>query len=185
MSGSLQDQLLKMGVANKKQAQEAKSHNRKKAKKTKNAKKAGELTEEQVAAEQQAAAAREEQITRDKELNQQLQIEKEKRAEEAEIKQLIESNIVEIPKKDSDIAYNFVHGTHVKKLYVDKELQSKLMHGLLSIAIYGDGYRLVPTEIAVRIHKRDPEMAICIEQKEDIDPDDPYADYEVPDDLMW
>lgn len=185
MSGSLQDQLLNIGLANKKQAQKAKADKRKTAKKTKNARKAGELPEEVLAAEQKAAEAREAQRKRDQALNQQLKAEKEKRAAEAEIKQLIESNTVEIPKESSDIAYNFVHGTQVKKLYVNKELQTKLMKGLLSIAIYGDSYRLVPTEIAERIHKRDPDMAICIEQKEDIDPDDPYADYEVPDDLMW
>ncbi|WP_250656294.1 DUF2058 domain-containing protein [Alkalimarinus coralli] len=185
MSGSLQDQLLNMGLANKKQAQEAKAHKRKKAKKTKNAKKAGELPEDVLAKEQKAAAAREEQIKRDKELNLKRQAEKEKRAAEAEIKQLIESNTVEIPEKDSDIAYNFVHGTQIKKIYVNKELQTRLVKGLLSIAIYGDSYRLVPVDIAERIHKRDPDMAICIEQKNDIDPDDPYADYQVPDDLMW
>lgn len=181
MSGSLQDQLLNMGLANKKQAQKAK----KEAKKAKNAKKSGQLPEEALAAKQKAAAAREEQLKRDKALNQKQKEEKEKRAAEAEIKQLIESNTIEIPKEGSDIAYNFVQGTHVKKLYVNKELQTKLMKGLLSIAIYGDSYRLVPTDIAERIHKRDPDMAICIEQKDDIDPDDPYADYEVPDDLMW
>ncbi|MFD2230962.1 DUF2058 domain-containing protein [Alkalimarinus sediminis] len=180
MSGSLQDQLLNMGLANKKQAQKAK----KEAKKAKNAKKSGQLPEEIQAAKEKAAAAREEQIKRDQALNLQQKIEKEKRAAEAEIKQLIESNMVEIP-KEADIAYNFVHGTQIKKLYVNKELQTKLMKGLLSIAIYGDSYRLVPTEVAVRIHKRDPDMAICIEEKNDIDPDDPYADYEVPDDLMW
>jgi len=183
MSGSLQDQLMNMGLANKKQAQEAKAHKRKKSKKAKNAKKAG-TTDELQTAENQTEAARKEQVEHDKALNLQRQEEKTKRAEEAEIKQLIESNTVEMP-KDGEIAYNFVHDTKVKKIHVDKALQSKLMKGLLSIAIYQGSYRLIPTDIAERIHKRDPEMAICIEQKGDIDPDDPYADYEVPDDLMW
>ena len=183
MSGSLQDQLMNMGLANKKQAQEAKAHKRKKAKKVKNTKKSG-TTDEILSAENKTETARKEQVERDKALNQQRQEEKIKVAEKAEIKQLIESNTVKIP-KDGDIAYNFVHGTTVKKIHVDKVLQSKLMKGQLSIAIYQGSYRLVPTDIAERIHKRDPEMAICIEQKGDIDPDDPYADYEVPDDLMW
>ncbi len=180
MSGSLQDQLMNMGLANKKQAKEAKAHKRKESKKAKNTKKS--VTAE--ATESQTEIARKKQVERDKALNQQRLEAKLKRAEEAEVKQLIESNIVEIP-KDGDIAYNFVHGTTVKKLHVDKVLQSKLMKGLLSIAVYKGSYRLVPTEIAERIHKRDPELAICIEQKGDINPDDPYADYEVPDDLMW
>ncbi len=184
MSGSLQDQLLNMGLANKKQAQEAKAHKRKKAKKVKNEKKSGKSVEQTESADNQAALARQEQIKRDKELNQQRQAASAKRAAEAEIKQLIESNTVEIP-KDGEIAYNFVHGTQVKKIYVDKTLQDKLMKGLLSIAVYGEGYRLVPTDIAKRIHLRDPDMAICIEQKADVDPDDPYAGYEIPDDLMW
>ena len=183
MSGSLQDQLMNMGLANKKQAQEAKAHKRKKSKKSKNAKKSG-AADELLIAENKTEIARKAQVEHDKALNQQRQEDKTKRAEEAEIKQLIESNTVNIP-KDGEIAYNFVHGTTVKKIHVDKLLQGKLMKGQLSIAIYQGSYRLVPTEIAERIHKRDPEMAICIEQKGNIDPDDPYADFEVPDDLMW
>ncbi len=180
MSGSLQDQLMNMGLANKKQAQAAKAQKRKESNKAKNTKKSATAE----ATESPTEIARKEQVARDKALNQQRLEAKKKRAEEAEVKQLIESNTVDIP-KDGDIAYNFVHGTTVKKLHVNKELQSKLMKGLLSIAIYEGSYRLVPTAIAERIHKRDPEMAICIEPTGETNPDDPYADYEVPDDLMW
>ena len=183
MSGSLQDQLMNMGLANKKQAQKAKAQKRKESNKAKNVKKS-DATDELLTVENQTETARKEQVERDKALNQQRQEDKLKRAEKSEIKQLIESNTVKIP-KDSEIAYNFVHGTTVKKIHVDKVLQSKLMKGQLSIAIYQGSYRLIPTDIADRIHKRDPEMAICIEQKGDANPDDPYADYEVPDDLMW
>ena len=83
MSGSLQDQLMNMGLANKKQAKKANADKRKESKKAKNTKKSGTAGELQVL-ESQTEVARKEQVERDKALNLQRQEEKTKRAEEAE-----------------------------------------------------------------------------------------------------
>jgi hypothetical protein len=109
---------------------------------------------------------------------------KAKRAQEAEIKQLIESNWVEIP-KSAETPYNFVFEKKIKTLYITPELQEQLTRGKLSIATYQESFRLVPQGVGARITERDPARVIFIEQTPEPDLDDPYADYQIPDDLMW
>ncbi|MCG6490720.1 DUF2058 domain-containing protein, partial [Vibrio parahaemolyticus] len=101
------------------------------------------------------------------------------------INQLIEMNKIEL--KDGDIKYNFTHGTLVKSLYVDSLIREQLIKGILAIAIVGESYVVIPRGVANKIAQRDE--SVIIEQKEaesDIPAeDDPYADFVVPDDLMW
>ncbi len=103
----------------------------------------------------------------------------------AQINQLIEMNKVDL--KDGDIKYNFTHGTLVKSLYVDSIIRDQLIKGILAIAIVGESYVVIPRPVANKIAQRDE--SVIIEQKEpesDIPAeDDPYADFVVPDDLMW
>ncbi len=89
--------------------------------------------------------------------------------------------------KDGDIGYNFTDGTLVKKLYVNKETQDQLVNGRLAIARYLDGYAVVPSIVADKISQRDEETIIVNNTTSDqeMDEDDPYADYKIPDDLMW
>lgn len=61
------------------------------------------------------------------------------------------------------------------------------MSGYLSIAKLGDGYELVPKPVAEKIKQRDAKF--IINNENEIEPDqnenDPYADYNIPDDLIW
>ncbi len=183
MAGSLQDQLLNLGVANKKQAQQAKTEKRKKTK----AKKGGQQSaapDSAVSAAEQARLAREEKAARDRELNRQRDEERARRALEAEIQQLLEANRVAIP-RDADVPYNFVQGTKIKRIYLTEALQQRLGRGALAIVIDGERHGLVPRDVAERIQQRDAERVIFIQAEPDPDPDDPYADYQIPDDLMW
>ena len=68
-----------------------------------------------------------------------------------------------------------------------KELQDQLVAGSLSIIKVDDGHELVPARVAQKISQRDPSCVISLGtgRPENIDADDPYADYKVPDDLMW
>ena len=98
---------------------------------------------------------------------------------------MIETNKIDL--KDGDIKYNFTHGTLVKSLYVDSLIRDQLIKGILAIAIVGESYVVIPRPVATKIAQRDE--SVIIEQKEpeaDIPAeDDPYADFVVPDDLMW
>ncbi|GGK57463.1 DUF2058 domain-containing protein [Amphritea balenae] len=185
MAGSLQDQLLKAGLANKKQANTAKAEKRKKTKKAKAVKK-GEVYKDQedLAREEAIAKAKTDKLERDRELNRQREDDLTRRSIDASCLQMIKQNLIAIP-EHGDVEYNFVDGTKIKKLYVDKELQDQLAKGNLAIANNNDSYTLIPAGIADKITERRPELIVSRQEVEEIDPDDPYADFQIPDDLMW
>ncbi|WP_434360592.1 DUF2058 domain-containing protein [Parasalinivibrio latis] len=169
---TLQEQMLKAGLIDKKKMKKA----------GKTSKKSRTLAKEAKAAVEENRAA---QIAQDQELNRQKKLEAEKKAIAAQVKQLVEMNKIDI--KDGDIGYNFTDGTLVKKLYVNKETQDQLVNGRLAIARYLDGYAVVPSIVADKISQRDEETIIVNNTTSDqeMDEDDPYADYKIPDDLMW
>ena len=93
--------------------------------------------------------------------------------------------------KDGDIAYRFTDGKHIKTQYVSARLQSQLVNGVLAIVKFpadGDAvYALVPRAVASKIAERDETLVVALNDPaaEQVDEDDPYADFKVPDDLMW
>ncbi|MEM5527236.1 DUF2058 domain-containing protein [Gammaproteobacteria bacterium AS21] len=173
MAISLQEQLLKAGVASKKQVNKAKAEKRK-SKKTKQPVVADDKIQQQLIEKRE----------KDRQLN--LEREQQKALKESTIKarQIIESNVVSIP-KNADITHQFSHLKFVKSIYVDKQLQKQLICGQLTIAFVDDKYLLIPTLQAHRIADLQPSWIVELPKKETIAEDDPYADYEIPDDLMW
>lgn len=103
----------------------------------------------------------------------------------AQIKQLIQSNQIENAK--GDIAYQFSDGKTVKKIHVDAAQQSQLISGFIAIARLGESYALVPKKVAEKVAQRDAGFIVVLNtgKDEQVDEDDPYADYQIPDDLMW
>jgi len=185
MAGSLQDQLLKAGLANKQQANKAKADKRKKAKKAKTVKKGQEYKDqEQLEREKAIAQAKQDKLERDRNLNREREDDLARRSIDASVKQMIQQNLIEIS-PDGDVEYNFVDGTKIKKLYVEKSMQDQLAKGNLAIAQMDESYKVIPAGVAEKIIERRPEVIISLQQKEEIDPDDPYADFQIPDDLMW
>ena len=181
MGNSLLDQLKKSGLVDKHKAQKAK-HSQYKSQKQKSKKGSADQVDEAKLLSQKAQA---EKLERDRQLNQQRKEEIERKAIAAQIKQLIETNCVK--NRDGDIAYNFVDANVVKHLYISEEVYKHIMSGRLAIAKLGNGYELVPVPVAEKIKQRDAQCIILCnhgaepEQSED----DPYADYKIPDDLMW
>ncbi|MBR9911048.1 MAG: DUF2058 domain-containing protein [Gammaproteobacteria bacterium] len=176
---TLQDQLLKAGLVDKKQAKQASKDKRKVAKVKK--------SERQLVVDEtklQAQKAREEKAARDRELNAQRKAEADRKAIAAQIRQLIETNLQS--KGGGDIAYNFTDGSKIKKMYVSSEVQGLLTRGRLAIVKLGDKYELVPMPVADKIAERDAAVILSANKSQQVaDEDDPYADYEIPDDLMW
>lgn len=169
MSMSLQEQLLKAGLSNEKKAKKAK----KSSKKTRELKRQVQAaTEEKRINEQQKA----------KELNLKIKQEAEKKAIQAQIIQLIEMNQITT---NGDIAYNFSDGSLVTKIMVTDAIQKQLANGQLCIVSYKDDYVVIPSVVAEKIALRDDTCIVSKNDKEEVDEDDPYADYVIPDDLMW
>lgn len=177
---SLQDQLMKAGLVDAKKAKQTEKDKRKAAK-IQNKSRQVVVDETKLQAQQ----AKAEKVARDRELNAQLKAEADRKAIAAQIKQLITLNIQS--RGNGDIAYNFTDGKQIKKLYVSAAVQEQLVRGRLIIVKLGDGYELVPLPVAEKIAERDAAAVIGLRtaQEAQIDEDDPYADYQIPDDLMW
>lgn len=183
MAGSLQDQLLNAGLADKSSAKQARAEKRKKQK-LKNKNKVVVADEAQVAAQQ----ALEEKKAKDRELNQQRNAEMEKKALAAQVRQLITINVQ--PKGTGDLVLNFTDNNLVKRMYVSEETQKLVTQGRLAIVKLDDGYELVPMPVADKIAERDEASVVYRSDQreaetEKSEQDDWYADYEIPDDLTW
>jgi uncharacterized protein YaiL (DUF2058 family) len=179
MAISLRDQLLKAGLVNEKQAKQA---GKEKQKKQRLEQKGHiEKDESQKLAAQQAMA---EKAARDQELNRHQQEKAEQKARAAHIKQLIE--VSRLPKLTTEDYYNFVDDKKVKRLSVNKLMRDKLSSGSLAIVRHGGGYEVIPREAALKIQERDAQRVVLLNTPTEApDADDPYAAYQVPDDLMW
>ncbi|WP_318436086.1 DUF2058 domain-containing protein [Photobacterium leiognathi] len=169
---SLQEQMLQAGLIDKKKLKKAGKSSKKSRTQAKEAKAAVE-------------ANRQAQLEKDKELNRARDEEAKAKELASQIKQLIAMN--RLDRKEGDIGYNFTDGSTVKKIYVDKTMQDQLVNGRLAIARYQDGYEVIPAGVADKIALRD-EQSIVVNNTVDesiVDEDDPYADFVIPDDLMW
>lgn len=178
---SLQDQLLKAGLVDKKKANKA-SKDKRKSQKLQNKSKQVVVDEAKAA----AAKARVEKNERDKQLNEERKAAAEVKAIAAQIKQLIEMNRQPKGEGDDAVGYNFTDGKQIKKIYVSTVVQKQLANGRLAIAKLGGEYEIVPSVVADKIKQRDE--AIVLSQQAvntAVEEDDPYADYQIPDDLMW
>ena len=178
---SLRDQLLKAGVASKKQHQQARTQKKKQKKQGVD-----------VHAEQRKRLEEErnQKIERDKELNRQREAERAEKEKQAQIRQIIETNT--IAREDGENSYSFVDSKKIKKWYLADKQINELSSGRLALArLADDEYALISGKVAERLAERladDADKYLLVNNKgkqEEVDEDDPYADYQIPDDLMW
>lgn len=175
---TLQEQMLKAGlVSNKKMAKVQRT-----AKKSRvQAREAREAVEENKKA----------QLERDKQLSEQQKQAALSKEYKAQVKQLIEMNRINLSK--GDIGFNFTDNNLIKKIVVDKMTQAQLISGRLAIArVVTDNngeseYAIIPASVADKIAQRDANSIVLNSalSQEEQDEEDPYADFKVPDDLMW
>lgn len=84
------------------------------------------------------------------------------------------------------IAYHFTHDNKIERLYVSAAVQAHLVAGRLVIVCQGGSVELVPRIIADKIAERDASMVVRVNKSgTEVDVDDPYAAFQIPDDLMW
>ncbi|MCU1741151.1 MULTISPECIES: DUF2058 domain-containing protein [Pseudomonas] len=181
MSLSLRDQLLKAGLVNQKQAKQVGKEKQKQQRLVHKGQIEADDTQARLAQEAQA-----EKVKRDQELNRQQQEKVEAKARAAQVKQLIETS--RLPKLTTEDYYNFVDDKKVKRLSVNTLMRNKLSNGSLAIVHHGGGYEVIPREAALKIQERAPERIVqlnVLSEAQVPDEDDPYAAYQIPDDLMW
>ena len=176
MGNSLLDQLKKTGLVDEKKANKAQKAKHKQAKKQRQEKSvdADKLRLQQLQAEK---------VAHDRKLNLQRKEEADKKAIQAQIRQLIELNC--ITDYDGEINYNFTDNKVIKSIHLSETIHNQLSRGKLAIVKLGSDYKLVPTAVAEKISLRDKTPIIQCKAPQHDDEDDCYADYKVPDDLMW
>lgn len=196
MAGSLKDQLLKAGLVTPDQARKVERQARvekharqgKKARgKDRNAPapEPPPLTE----AQQRARELAREKAERDRAQMRAIADKAKEKALRAEIKQIVLAHDQRVKtQSDDDVAYNFVHGKRVKRIYVPPAQRDQISKGALVI-VNNDGiYHLLPKAAAEKVRARDPKRIIVAHEKGTPEPgsdDEYYARFEVPDDLDW
>lgn len=181
MSHSLREQLLKAGMVDKNKVKNVEAEKRKQDKR---------LRKNKIAADNEAALlARktvEEKAARDRVLNQQIKTEVEKKAIVAQIRQLLES--YSLPRPDQELEYHFTDEGKVKSLLISSVQQQQLAQGRVAIVKLDGRYELMSAIIAGKIRSRAPEHIVFFNAQQAGDAengDDFYAEYKVPDDLVW
>jgi uncharacterized protein YaiL (DUF2058 family) len=179
MSNPFQEQLLKAGLVSKQQVQQV---NREKQKKKKQQKSKKPVADEAALRAQKVA---QEKAQRDRELNEKKLQQARARAVSAEINQLILDHMIK--RDDScELVYNFEHDKKIKRIYINQQMKQQLIDGTLALARIDGRYELVPISVAEKIKQRNEKRVIFIEAEDNQpDEDDPYADFKVPDDLIW
>jgi len=170
------------GLVDKKKAKK----NAKAMKKQEHLQRTGQENELDVA-KQKAEEARKKKAEQDRELNLKREEEAQQKAIQAQIKQLIDTNAITSEK--GDIKYQFVGADKkIKQLYVDQAIWDRLSRGQLAIIAQGKkSHAVIPVPVTKKIRQRDENIFIYIaeNQSAELEEDDPYAAYQIPDDLMW
>ncbi|MCF6254252.1 MAG: DUF2058 domain-containing protein [Thiomicrorhabdus sp.] len=124
---------------------------------------------------------------RDRQLNLERQQAQDKKAAQAAVQQRIESN--QLKNYKGETAYQFADGSTIKSLYVNKKTHKQLTLGEVRIVLFGGGYTLVDSAVAEKIEQADASLLIPLPSTQDDslseEDKDYYAQFEIPDDLVW
>lgn len=178
---ALQEQLLKSGLSNDAKLKQAQAEKRKQVKQQQH-QGVTAVDEVKLSLEQM----RQQQMERDRQLNRQKNLADEHKALTAQIKQLVELN--RIAQDVNGVAYQFSDAGKVKTVHVSEKLREALIAGRVGIIRLQAGYEVVPLAVALKIQQRDQACVVVLNQATENDEfvaEDPYAAYQIPDDLIW
>lgn len=181
---SLQEQLLKAGLTTKQKTRQANADKRKKNKQQRSGVEHGASLQEQV--KQDLAIAKADKLAKDSALNEAKNSEIANKEQQLRIKQILEHH--QITGVSGESEYNYTFGNKVKKLSLDTITHKALVTGRLALCGLNETSYLVTSETAAKVAELDSTIILVQNDKEAVeetDEDDPYADYQIPDDLMW
>ena len=178
----LQEQLLKAGLVKKsKVAEVAREQN-----KARHAKAPTAPNEIQVEAER----ARSEKAERDRALEAQRKAQARTAELRAQARQIVQDR--KVP-RSGESEYRFTEGGAIRTLLLNEDLRRKLASGALVIVRLDERYELVPRAAADKVRERDAGL-IVLDHGQDAgtepaaatsEDDAYYAQFKVPDDLIW
>jgi uncharacterized protein YaiL (DUF2058 family) len=176
---SLQEQLMKAGLVDKKKVKVA---NQEKTKQQKIERRTGVQSVNET--KEAVLEAQRQQAERARQLNAQRDAAAAQKAVAAQIAQMVQQN--RQPKGNGDVAYNFTLGTKIERIYVSEKVRDHLVAGRLTIVAHHGGFELVPRVIADKIAERAPDSVVRVTKAAtQVEEDDPYADFKIPDDFTW
>ena len=176
---SLQDQFLKAGLIDKNKAKQVSQD---KSKQKKAELRSGTQTVDEVRLA--ALETQRKNAERAREMNAQRDAAATQKAILAQIAQMVQKN--RQSKGNGDIAYNYTHNNKIERMFVSAAVQQNLVAGRLVIVCQGGATELVPRVIADKIAERDASMVVRVKKSStEVEADDPYAAFQIPDDLMW
>lgn len=66
-----------------------------------------------------------------------------------------------IDRKGGELAYQFADGNKIKKIYLTAKLQDQLVYGTIALVKLGEGYELVPKQVAKKSPSATPPASSC------------------------
>ncbi len=181
---SLQEQLLKAGLTTKQKARQANAEKRRKNKQKRSGAAVDVSLQEKV--KQDLAKAKADKLAKDMALNEEKKRQLAAKEQQLRIQQIL--NHHQLKEVDGDTVYNYTFGSKIKKLMLDAKTHKALVDGRLALCGVDDTTYLVTAETAAKVAELDASVVLVQNDKvvsDNIDEDDPYADYQIPDDLMW
>ncbi|MGV8961328.1 MAG: DUF2058 domain-containing protein [Stenotrophomonas sp.] len=95
--------------------------------------------------------------------------------------------------RSGELEYRFNDGKLIRTLLVDEALRKQLASGALVVVQHGDGYELLPRMAAEKVRERDASLIVVDHGQPgdshastgNAEDDAYYAQFQVPDDLVW
>jgi len=110
-----------------------------------------------------------------------------RRAAETEAREYLEAHRVE--RLEDGLSYRFNMQGMIRRIFVTQEVADQLSAGTMGIVVAGEAIDVVPTDIAQKVGELSERVTVIINDpasgQDGDDPDDPYSEYQVPDDLVW
>lgn len=182
MNNPFQEQFLKAGIASKQQVNKVNQQKQKRSKQNRANKKTIKPDENALIAQQKAK----EKADKDRELNQKKQLQAKNKAISIEIDKLVTDNKLKREQDKCETPYHFQHRNKINKIYINDEMKTKIVSGKLGIARIEGRYEIIPESTAKKIQQRNEKRVILLDPTEkDESISEEYAEFEIPDDLMW
>lgn len=188
-ANALQAQLLKAGLVKKSQVSQV-ANQQAKARVDKHDPKAAAIAAEAELARIEAEKARLEKVERDRQIAAERNAERRANELRAQARQII------VDKKalaKGEAEYRFNDGEVIRTLLLTEAVRKQVIDAALVIVRDGEGYCLLPRVAAVQVRERAPELIVLDNAGRDyVEPstgnaedDAYYAQFQVPDDLVW
>ena len=188
-ANALQAQLLKAGLVKKSQVSQV-ANQQAKARTDKHDPKAAAIAAEAEKARIEAEKARLEKVERDRQIAAERNAQRRAAELRAQARQIISDKKL-VAKGEAE--YRFEHAGAIRTLLMSEALRKQVIDGAVVVVVDGQGYSLLPRPAALQVRERDAD-AIALDNagRDYVEPstgnaedDAYYAQFQVPDDLMW